>query len=300
MTRKHVIVVTICSVVGCGGVAAAALSAAPSGTDPTRLPLGDGKLSTSAKRGYVYACNQGPGRAGGAEHAGSWIQGSTFDLTAKPTVDGHVTWPGRITFRTSGNTLVVSGNGLPKGATTGNFPISSSDDAFTYDRNPNSIISQNVSVTLPAKPAVARTPSCLPMGPIGVAVNGVLIFNALDAAKRDAVAHEIQDSCGGHPQQNGVYHYHSIPTCLTGTTVKSQEQLVGYAFDGFPIFGPRDETGKLLTNADLDACHGHVGWVTLHGKRVRIYHYNATLEYPYTLGCFTGTPRTSSVSAPRG
>ncbi len=298
MKRRHAAVGAICTLAGCGVVAAAAWSASL-GPDPTRLPLGDGKVSSSAARGNVYACAQGAGR-GGAEHAGSWINGSTFDLTAKPTVDGHVLWPGRVSFTVKGSSLVVSGNGLPKGAATGSFPIAPGDDAYAYDRNPNSILVQNVSVTLPAKPAVARTPSCLPMGPIGVAVDGVLIFNALDASKRDAVAHEIQDVCGGHPQQGGIYHYHSIPACVTGTTVKSQEKLVGYAFDGFPIFGPRGENGKLLADADLDACHGHVGWVTLRGKRVRTYHYHATLEYPYTLGCFRGTPRASSLSAPRG
>ncbi len=295
MNARHGVVAAISTLVGGGVLAAAALSAAP-GTDPTHLPLGDGKVSSAPKAGYVYACRQGAGRQGGAEHAGSWIQGSTFDKTAKPTVDGSVSWPGKVSFTVEGGHLVIRGNGLPKGVTTGSFPISRTDDAYAYDRNPNSIVSQTVTATLPANPKVAATPSCLPMGPIGIAVDGVAIFNALDDANRDAVAHEIQDRCDGHPQMRGIYHYHSIPTCLTGTTVKSQEQLVGYALDGFPIFGPRDSNGKLLTNADLDACHGHVGWVTLRGKRVRIYHYNATLEYPYTLGCFTGTPQTSSIS----
>jgi hypothetical protein len=46
----------------------------------------------------------------------------------------------------------------------------------------------------------------------------------------------------------------------------------------------------VLSNADLDACHGHTGWIVRSGKRVRTYHYHATLEYPYTLGCYHGTP----------
>jgi hypothetical protein len=29
------------------------------------------------------------------------------------------------------------------------------------------------------------------------------------------------------------------------------------------------------------------------GKLTRIYHYIATLEYPYTVGCFRGTPISS-------
>ena len=28
----------------------------------------------------------------------------------------------------------------------------------------------------------------------------------------------------------------------------------------------------------------------LDGEKVRIYHYEATREYPYTVGCFRGTP----------
>ena len=45
-----------------------------------------------------------------------------------------------------------------------------------------------------------------------------------------------------------------------------------------------------LTDADLDACHGRVSPVMWNGKRVAIYHYVLTREYPYTIGCFKGTP----------
>lgn len=270
----------------------------PSATDVTRLPLGDGRVSTSPRRGYVDACRQGPGRRGGAPHAGPWIHGDTFDLKQKAVVGGRVHWNGEVRFVVRGNRLLVTGNGLPEGTPTGKFPISPSDPAYAYDSNPNSIGSQSILLSLPAHPKRAARPSCVPMGMIGIAVNGVAIFNALDDAHRDAVAHETQDLCEGHPQRRGIYHYHSIPPCLTGSTVRSQERLVGYALDGIPIFGPRDSDGKLLTDADLDACHGHVGWVTLRGKRVRIYHYNATLEYPYTLGCFRGTPVASPLTAP--
>jgi hypothetical protein len=187
---------------------------------------------------------------------------------------------------------VFAGNGLPKGSTTGNFPIQPSDDAYAYDRNPNSIRSQGVYYSLPLHPKRASSPGCLSGGPIGIARNGVAIFNALDAADRDAVAHEIQDLCGGHPQQQGLYHYHGIPSCLTkNDSTKRHASLVGFALDGFAIYGPRGGGGRLLSDDDLDACHGHVGKVWLDGRRQRVYHYHATLEYPYTLGCYRGTPQ---------
>jgi len=122
----------------------------------------------------------------------------------------------------------------------------------------------------------------------------VAIFDALDALDRDAVAHEIQDRCDGHPQMSGVYHYHSIPSCMTGKESKKRHSgLVGFALDGFPIYGPRGDSGKLLANDDLDACHGQVGRIWLDGRWRRTYHYHATLEYPYTLGCYRGTPQSS-------
>jgi len=50
--------------------------------------------------------------------------------------------------------------------------------------------------------------------------------------------------------------------------------------------------GTLPTNTALDACHGTTSVVLWDGKPTRIYHYVATIEYPYTVGCFHGTPIT--------
>ena len=52
----------------------------------------------------------------------------------------------------------------------------------------------------------------------------------------------------------------------------------------------RNANGSLLTDANLDKCHGRTSTVMWNGKETRIYHYDATLEYPYTVGCYHGTP----------
>lgn len=289
---------TAVTAIGMGGVTLGA--AGPNAINPAFLPLGDGKVTTSGpRRDYVYACRTGfipaggPHRGGGAQVEGPWIHGETYDLTAKATVNGKVSWPSaRLREWNTKHRRDFNGNGLPKGATTGEFPISPNDDAYTYDHNPNSIRSQSVSYSLPRHPKKAAKAGCLSGGPIGIAKNGVAIFDALDAEDRDAVAHEVQDSCGGHPQRSGIYHYHAIPACLTkGESKHRASGLVGYALDGYPIYGPRGGGGRLLTNADLDACHGRTSKVLYEGRWQRIYHYNATLEYPYTLGCYRGTPR---------
>jgi hypothetical protein len=79
-----------------------------------------------------------------------------------------------------------------------------------------------------------------------------------------------------------------------------QSALLGYAFDGFGIYGPYGADGKELTNADLDECHGITSEVEWNGQKVVMYHYVATREFPYVIGCFRGTPSVRAVTARGG
>ena len=232
------------------------------------------------------------GGGGGAQGSAPWITtaAGVWNPSAKPVVQGDVMWPGAaFSITVSGETRTITTNDLPKGEPTGVFPIARSDPAYRYDGNPNHIAAQHLSYSVPANPTVANQPTCLHGGPIGVTLDGVALFDPLDAQHRDGVAHEVQDLCGGHPQQDGMYHYHNITTCLLKQTTGSSS-LVGYALDGFGIYVERDANGHLLTNGDLDACHGRSSTVEWDGKQVSMYHYDATAEYPYTVGCFKGTP----------
>ena len=259
-----------------------------------KLPLGDGRISDHAQSGFVYACQrQFPRNAPGARTDAPWIHGTFWDLTEKVSVQGRVSWPNaQFKMETAPNGRIVSrtiaGNGLPIDTPTGSFPIARGDPAFQFDRNPNSIRTQQVMLTLPRDPVPTPQPACVPMGMIGVARNGVAIFNALDAGGRDAVAHEVQDACSGHPEMRGEYHYHGPSACLPDES--GNEVLIGYALDGFGIYSIYDALGRELTNAELDDCHGRVSEVEWDGRRVRMFHYVLTREYPYTIGCFRGSP----------
>jgi YHYH protein len=263
------------------------------GVNLQQIPIGDGRISDRPTIGSVWSCraNLGGDGIGGAQASGNWIHADgTYDFTSKPIVDGAIAWPSKFSIQVKQNSRSITGNRLPKDL-TGSFPISPDDDAYNYDRNPNSIAPANYQVNLPAMPRVAAAASCLPLGEIGVLVNGGYFFNALDAGGKDAVAHEIQDRCQGHPEITGAYHYHNVTTCLEPQRAgKVHSALVGYAFDGFGIYGHRGENGRDLTNADLDACHGHSHEVEWDRRKVNLYHYHATWEYPYTVGCFRGTP----------
>jgi hypothetical protein len=259
-------------------------------TDPTNLPLGDYHVSlTTPAVGSIYICNVSHG--GGAFTDGPWIHSNgTWDSTTKISVLGSVSWPtASVLITPQDGRRIVYGNGLPVGHTTGIFPIQPTDPAYAFDRNPNSIHETTVGVSLPLDPVAAAHPSCLPGGPIGYSVTGVAFFDGLDAADRDADAHEVQDHCGGHPQEAGVYHYHSASECIPGVD-DSTPTLIGYALDGFGIYNSRDENGHELTNNDLDECHGRTSPVLWNGSVQNVYHYVATRAFPYTLGCFRGDP----------
>jgi hypothetical protein len=257
--------------------------------DLTQLPIGDGKISDEPRVGYVWACSN-PQGGGGAFTDGDWIHGDTFDFTAKAIVDGDVQWPSQFDISLQGDLRNILGNDFPDHG-TGVYPIDSGDDAYQFDRNPNSVQEQNLVLELPANPTLAAEPSCVPMGPVGVLLTGSYFFNALDGEGRDAVAHETQDACQGHPERSGAYHYHNLTTCLTDDdTGEGHSPLMGYALDGFGIYGHHGEDGVTLTSAHLDECHGHTHMIEWDGQMVELYHYHATYEYPYTIGCFRGTP----------
>lgn len=256
------------------------------------LPVGDGKYSTTAaKQGYVYACSQYArnltSNTGGAGTRGPWFvsNDTEYDTTKKVHVLGSVTWHPQMSNTVTNGERVIMTNDLPN-HTTGVFPIASTDPAYSYDRNPNSISSQSLTYTLSSNPTYNDTPNCMG-GESGVMLTGVALFNAFDAGGRDAGAWEVQDNCAGHPEKEGEYHYHTLSGCIQNISVQN---VIGYALDGFPITGPQVGTNNILTTSDLDECHGITSQITLDGKSVTMYHYVMTQDFPYSVSCFRGQP----------
>jgi YHYH protein len=260
--------------------------------DPAALPIGDDFVSTDgAAVGGLWACRVGNPNAGGAQADGPWldIAAGTWDSTTKVAVEGSVVWEAaEYTETVADGSRVLTTNDLPVEDPTGTFPIASDDPSYQYDRNPGTITAESISVTLPQFGTVAESPTCMDEGEVGMFRNGVVAFNSLDGRGDDAVAHESQDLCNGHPAMT-TYHYHSVPVCLRDKATESST-VVGFAYDGFPIVVERDPAGELPTNADLDECHGRTSPILLDGEVIETYHYSATLEFPYFIGCYKGTP----------
>jgi hypothetical protein len=122
------------------------------------------------------------------------------------------------------------------------------------------------------------------MGVIGVAINGVPIYNPYDSKCCDAGLYEFTtlDLCYAHPARKQNYHYHVASECLSPCTGESE--VIGVALDGFPIMGPgiNPATGAAWCQADMDVCGGRED---ADGN----YAYYTTVDFPYYLQCYAGT-----------
>jgi hypothetical protein len=149
--------------------------------------------------------------------------------------------------------LVMKSKNLPNHPTAV-FP----DRSRFLDGNPNFIREQRDTWYIPLEPKVnskhtamtAQNHRALPMGPIGVALNGVVFFNPFDADAVDAIWR--LDRCCGHPSPTSEYHYHKYPVCINTPWVDdgtAHSPLIGFAFDGFPVYGPYESAGVLAKDA---------------------------------------------------
>ena len=278
------------------------ITPAPETPDLTHLPFG-GKVPTNilirnkgnANPDYLslWLCGL-PSDGAGANNAKDWTNpDGTWDYTKKPQVAGNVIWMGEfvVTLDDKGN-RILSGNGLPNHP-TGVFPIERNTIPYLYDRNPNIITVQPLSISFKALPQEATSKSCVGFGPAGYSLTGSAIYHGASTLGNDAAAHEMLDRFGGHTDGTSRYHYHFPSEDLQNHIHKhasGHSALMGYMLDGFGIYGPYGEKGELLSSKDLDECHGHKHLVMWDGKMVDIYHYHWTYDFPYNIGCYKGTP----------
>jgi len=111
--------------------------------------------------------------------------------------------------------------------------------------NHNKIIAQSYTITVPITNTTTTAPAAA-MGPIGVATNGVVLYNDV-AAPGDSLSTEYYtfDAAQGHPTGTGSYHYHVEPPKIT----LSDEKLVGIAMDGYLVFGKLHDTATSNTSS---------------------------------------------------
>lgn len=235
-----------------------------------------------------------------------------------------------VKIETQGSYRIIIANGIPNHP-TGKFPNSG---------NPNTIQVQNYKFRVPAKPKLASKDTALVMNLFGVAINGVPYDpgaaewwnnDRQSGWRYEALSGKINlgiDFNNAHVQPNGAYHYHGLPIGLIATFGNAERMLLlGYAADGFPIYGPNGYNDPKNANSrikkvspsyrlkqgtrpsgpggkydgtyvedyeyvkslgDLDECNGRFGVTPEYADG--IYHYYITSAYPFIPRCFRGTP----------
>ena len=203
------------------------------------------------------------------------------------------------------------GNGLPNTA-MGDFPVQPGTPAYKfYQAAPGGhdfrtgipgsdyssaaaigISPYELNIQLPKNPKLSAKPNPIAALPIGVTLTGTVwhaeIANASATAWYPPASILPIDQCWGHPYAQ-QYHLHGYSwKCFPNQGTEGHSPLFGYALDGYGIYGPRGDDGKMVTNAQLDECHGHTHPVMWDGKMQNIYHYHLNREFPYAIGCFRG------------
>lgn len=160
-------------------------------------------------------------------------------------------------FRSNGATTAVLGGTVKFGEDI-NYATSGCAKGY-WPPGPVCPSAQTSSKTFSTAPAKeSSTGGCYTSkGSIGTFVNGVAIFDGLDAQSYDskgvwhstALAHEVYDLdlCLGHAA-NGVYHHHSWSPCLAERLADDgtkHSPIFGWVQDGFPIYGPFHSNGTL-------------------------------------------------------
>lgn len=195
-------------------------------------------------------------------------------------------------------------------------------------------LDQDRLVHIPGSPVIASAVTDIEcsMGAVAVSLNGVSIYGgAVDTScELVNVTDETSewtsfDFCSGHSQAAGDYHYHFVSTCLLAealsktktSSVQQHSPQLGWAYDGFPIYGPKGLGGvdmfhsatgaSCASSADsshcLDSCSGRREEIpTLDQFKYRYYFTGPSSDltslpvhprpspddYPFSLKCYVG------------
>lgn len=163
------------------------------------------------------------------------------------------------------------------------------------------IVATNEQTAVPAMyaapiqltPQLGNTPQTRDAA-LGVAVNGVPIYDYTGGgemseadlhhhqARHDTILTQQLDNCGGHAGRGDDYHYHTKPTCMIEKMQNAgHDAILGWAFDGFPIYGDNNPDGSKVEESALDVCNGQVD--STFG-----YRYHTSEAAPYIIQCLMG------------
>jgi len=130
-----------------------------------------------------------------------------------------------------------------------------------------------VDLQITTRPQKVTETISSPFGAMGVMISGSPVYNPYEGdATTVAMSGNFtlvnaqgqlvvfMDDCSAHPAPHPreQYHYHGLSICITSQVDQEggPSHIIGYAFDGFPIYGDRDINGEPIDPQTLDECNG--------------------------------------------
>jgi len=250
---------------------------------------------------------------------GATLTGSpSSDVTADAvTTDAIKTasWNPTVQLTYSDGSVIMEPNGIPDHERDVYYAVPDAGvvvpDATTASVMADPTTAQTYKFTITTTPKYVSTVTSTSLGSIGVMISGAVLYNPFEGdGKTVAMASNFTvtdasgitasfiDKCTGHPTpQQGAYHYHGLSTCVTAKVddASKPSHIIGFALDGFPIYGDRDINGKQLTADNLDECNGIVSATPEFPGG--IYHYVLldTADVRSSITCFHGEVDASQI-----
>lgn len=227
-------------------------------------------------------------------------------------------WNPTVKLIYSKTAIVMQPDGIPNHPRDKYYAVPLSQDIVVPDATTAKVVTdptkaQTYKFTIPATPKYSKTVTATSLGSIGVMISGAVIYNPFEGDNKtvamannftitdsNGITASFVDKCAGHPIPDmGAYHYHGLSTCVTAKVDKvgKPSHVIGFALDGFPIYGDRDIKGKQLTAKNLDQCNGIYSATPEFPKGIYHYVLLPTADARSSIACFHGEVDASQIQA---
>ena len=226
-------------------------------------------------------------------------------------------WNPTVKLTYSKSSVLMQPTGIPNHARDAYYAVPNAGvvvpDATTANIIADPTKAQNYKFMIPTTPKYSSSVTNTSLGSIGVMISGAVLYNPFEGDGKTVemannfsitnsagITASFVDKCAGHPTPGiGAYHYHGLPNCVTAKVdkVSKPSHIIGFALDGFPIYGDRDNKGKQVTAMKLDKCNGINSSTPEFPKGIYHYVLLGTADARSSIACFHGEVDATQIQA---
>ena len=174
--------------------------------------------------------------------------------------------------------------------TSDTYPDHSLMNGITGTNEQIPVPAANYAAPIQLQPAFEASPTSIDAA-VGVAINGVPIYDYSAQGDLDIYNYDPHtdtvilgqlDNCGGHAGRGDDYHYHASPSCMIDAmSNNSDDAIIGWGYDGYPLYKNLNPDSSTITEDTLDVCNGQLD--DTYG-----YRYHTSDTAPYIIQCLVG------------